>query len=35
MTIDRIDWHYDSVTDETLEEDRLEKAGAHIGYFME
>ena len=35
MTIDRIDWHLDSVFDEIPEEERWELAGAHIGYFIE
>ncbi len=35
MAIDRIDWHWDSVTDASSEDEHLEKAGAHIGYFIE
>ena len=35
MTFDRIDWHLDSVSDEIPEDERLELAGAHIGYFIE
>jgi len=35
MTIDRIDWHCDAITDEISEEEHLERAGAHIGYFIE
>lgn len=35
MAIDKIVWHWDSVTDSSSEEERLEKAGVHIGYFME
>ena len=35
MAIDRIDWHLDSVTDEIPEDERWERAGAHIGYFIE
>ena len=35
MTIDRIDWHWDSVSDEVPEDERWEIAGAHIGYFLE
>ena len=35
MTIDRIDWHLDSVSDEIPEDERWERAGVHIGYFIE
>lgn len=35
MSIDRIDWHWDSVPAAATEEEHWEKAGAHIGYFME
>jgi len=35
MAIDRIDWHWDSVTDEISEDEHWERAGAHIGYFIE
>lgn len=32
MTIDRIDWHWDSITEDIPEKEHLERAGAHIGY---
>ncbi len=35
MAIDRIDWHWDSVTDDISEDEHWERAGAHIGYFIE
>jgi len=35
MTIDRIDWHWESVIDNISEEEHWERAGAHIGYFIE
>ncbi|MBR2705149.1 MAG: hypothetical protein IKE91_06755 [Clostridia bacterium] len=35
MAIDRIDWHWDEVTDAVSDEEHWEKAGAHIGYYME
>ena len=35
MAIDRIDWHWDSVTDATSDDEHWEKAGAHIGYYIE
>jgi len=35
MTIDRIDWHWGSITDELPEDEHWERAGAHIGYFIE
>ena len=35
MAIDRIDWYWDSVTDEIPEDEHWERAGAHIGYFIE
>ena len=35
MVIDRIDWHWDSVTDDISEDEHMERAGAHIGYFIE
>jgi len=34
-TIDRIDWHWDNITDEIPEGEYEERAGAHIGYFIE
>ncbi len=35
MTIDKIEWHLDDVVTNGSEEDSIEKAGVHIGYFME
>ena len=35
MAIDRIDWHWDSVTDATSDDEHWEGAGAHIGYYLE
>ena len=35
MAIDRIDWHWDAITDDISEDEHWEKAGAHIGYFIE
>ncbi len=35
MTIDRIDWYEENVDDSITGYDRLEIAGAHIGYYME
>lgn len=35
QTIDRIDWHWDAVTDASDEDEHWEKAGAHIGYYIE
>ncbi len=35
MAIDRIDWHLDAITDNVTEDEQLERAGAHIGYYME
>lgn len=35
MAIDRIDWHWDSVTDDVSEDEHWERAGAHIGYYIE
>ncbi len=35
MTIDRIDWHEEFITHDISEEERLERAGAHIGYYLE
>lgn len=35
MTIDRIDWHWDSITEDIPEKEHLERAGAHIGYYIE
>lgn len=35
MTIDRIDWHWDCVSDDIPEDEHWEKAGAHIGYYIE
>ncbi len=35
MAIDRIDWHLDSVTGDISEDELWERAGAHIGYFLE
>ena len=35
MTIDRIDWHEDAINEESLDYERIERAGAHIGYYME
>ena len=35
MAIDRIDWHMESITEEVPEDEILERAGAHIGYYIE
>lgn len=35
MTIDRIDWHLEAIPEDIPEEERLERAGAHIGYYLE
>lgn len=35
MAIDRIDWHWDCVKDAISEDEHWERAGAHIGYFIE
>lgn len=35
MSIDKIEWHLDEVTNDENEEDLFEKAGAHIGYYLE
>lgn len=35
MTIDRIDWHEEFITDDISEDELLERAGAHIGYYLE
>ena len=35
MAIDRIDWHWDAIIDATSDEEHWEKAGAHIGYYIE
>jgi len=35
MAIDKIDWHRDAITDEISDDENWEKAGAHIGYFIE
>ena len=35
MAIDRIDWHWESITDDIPEDEHWERAGAHIGYFIE
>lgn len=35
MTIDRIDWHEEFITDDISENERWERAGAHIGYYLE
>ena len=35
MAIDRIDWHWDAISDEIPEDEHWERAGAHIGYFIE
>ena len=35
MAIDRIDVHWDAITEELPEDEHLERAGAHIGYFIE
>jgi len=35
MTIDRIDWHLEAITEEIPEDEHYERAGAHIGYFLE
>lgn len=35
MAIDRIDWHWDAITDNVSEDEHWERAGAHIGYYME
>jgi hypothetical protein len=35
MAIDKIDWHWDSVTDATTDYEHWERAGAHIGYYLE
>jgi len=34
MATDRIDWHWDAVSDEVSDDERWELAGAHIGYFL-
>ena len=35
MAIDRIDWHWDSITDAVSDDEHWERAGAHIGYYIE
>ena len=35
MTIDRIDWHWDAITEDIPEDEHWERSGAHIGYFLE
>lgn len=35
MEIDRIDWHWDAINDNVSEEEHWERAGAHIGYYIE
>ena len=35
MTIDRIDRHWEAITDEISDDEHWERSGAHIGYFME
>lgn len=35
MAIDRIDWHWDEVTDVVSDDEHWERAGAHIGYYIE
>ena len=35
MAIDRIDWHWDGVTDAVSDDEHWERAGAHIGYYIE
>lgn len=35
MTIDRIDWHWEFITDDISEDEHWERAGAHIGYYLE
>lgn len=35
MAIDRIDWHWDAISDEIPDDEHWERAGAHIGYFIE
>lgn len=35
MTIDRIDWHEEFINDDISEDELLERAGAHIGYYLE
>jgi len=35
MAIDRIDWHIESVNGDIPEDEQWERAGAHIGYFLE
>lgn len=35
MTIDRIDWHEEFIKDDISEDELLERAGAHIGYYIE
>ena len=32
MSVDKIEWHLDEVTNDENEENLFEKAGAHIGY---
>lgn len=35
MIIDRIDWHEEFINDDISEDEGLEIAGAHIGYYIE
>jgi hypothetical protein len=35
MTFDRIDWHMEAITEDLSKDELLERAGAHIGYFIE
>ena len=35
MAIDRIDWHWEEVTDAKDENEHWNRAGAHIGYYVE
>jgi len=35
MAIDKIGWHLEAIPDDIPEDKRWEKAGAHIGYFIE
>jgi len=35
MAIDRIDWHWDAIVEDIPDDEHWERAGAHIGYFLE
>ncbi len=35
MAIDRIDWHIESISEDVPEDEIWERAGAHIGYYIE